>query len=65
MLVRSGKVAFWQAEVEWGLEGVHPFPGVQISIQLPRALFGRACPANLRGAGQALQYTRSVSRSMC
>jgi len=25
--------------VEWGVEGVHPFPGVQISVQLPRALF--------------------------
>jgi len=39
MLVRSGGAGFWQAEVEWGVEGVHPFPGVQISVQLPRALF--------------------------
>ena len=39
MLVRSGGAGFWQAEVEWGVEEVHPFPGVQISIQLPRAMF--------------------------
>jgi len=39
MLVRSGGAGFWQAEVEWGVEEVHPFPGVQISIQLPKALF--------------------------
>lgn len=39
MLVRSGGAGFWQAEVEWGMEEVHPFPGVQISVQLPRALF--------------------------
>lgn len=39
LLVRSGGGAFWQAEVEWGIEEVHPFPGVQVSIQLPRALF--------------------------
>jgi len=39
MLVRSGGAGFWQAEVEWGVEEVHPFPGVQISVQLPKALF--------------------------
>lgn len=39
LLVRSGGACFWQAEVECGIEEVHPFPGVQISIQLPRALF--------------------------
>jgi len=39
LFVRSGSAWFWQAEVEWGIEGVSPFPGVQVSIQLPRALF--------------------------
>ena len=39
LFVRSGSAWFWQAEVEWGIEGVLPFPGVQVSIQLPRALF--------------------------
>ena len=39
LFVRSGSSWFWQAEVEWGIEGVPPFPGVQVSIQLPRALF--------------------------
>ena len=39
VLVRSGSALFRQEEVEWGIEPVPPFPGVQISIQLPRALF--------------------------
>ncbi|RLJ01160.1 MAG: hypothetical protein DRP11_05005 [Candidatus Aenigmatarchaeota archaeon] len=39
LFVRSGGVAFWQAEVEWSVGEVHPFPGVQVSVQLPRALF--------------------------
>jgi anti-sigma regulatory factor (Ser/Thr protein kinase)/ABC-type transporter Mla MlaB component len=39
LFVRSGSAGFWQAEVEWSVGRVHPFPGVQVSIQLPRALF--------------------------
>jgi len=39
LFVRSGGAAFWQAEVEWSVGEVYPFPGVQVSIQLPRALF--------------------------
>ena len=39
VLVRSGSALFRQEEVEWGIEPVPPFPGVQISIQLPRAMF--------------------------
>jgi len=39
LFVRSGSAWLWQAEVEWGIEEVSPFPGVQVSIQLPRALF--------------------------
>jgi len=39
LFVRSGGAGFWQAEVEWSVGEVHPFPGVQVSIQLPRALF--------------------------
>jgi len=39
VLVRSGSALFRQEEVEWGIDPVPPFPGVQISIQLPRALF--------------------------
>jgi len=40
LFVRSGQAGFWQAEVEMNIGEVHPFPGVQVSIQLPRALFG-------------------------
>jgi len=39
LFVRSGTGALWQAEVEWVVEEVHPFPGVQVSIRLPRRLF--------------------------
>lgn len=39
LVVRSGGGALWQADVEWALGAVHPFPGVQVSIRLPRRLF--------------------------
>jgi hypothetical protein len=39
LFVRSGAGALWQADVEWVASAVHPFPGVQISIRLPRRLF--------------------------
>lgn len=38
-LVRSDRGAFLQEDVEWSVGEVHPFPGVQISIRLPRLLF--------------------------
>jgi hypothetical protein len=37
--VRSGSGALWQADVEWVVSAVCPFPGVQVSIRLPRRLF--------------------------
>lgn len=37
--VRSGDGAFLQEDVEWSVGEVAPFPGVQISIRLPRRLF--------------------------
>jgi len=37
--VRSGRGAFLQRGVEWTVGAVQPFPGVQLSIRLPRALF--------------------------
>ncbi|QAA76775.1 MAG: hypothetical protein BIP78_1009 [Candidatus Bipolaricaulis sibiricus] len=37
--VRSGSGALLQEDVEWSAGMVAPFPGVQISIRLPRALF--------------------------
>ncbi len=37
--VRSGRGAFLQRGVEWSVGEVPPFPGVQVSIRLPRALF--------------------------
>ncbi len=39
LFVRSGTGAFRQAGVEWAVEEIHPFPGVQVSIRLPRRLF--------------------------
>jgi len=39
VLVRSGSGAFYQAEVEWVVEQVHAFPGVQVSVRVPRRLF--------------------------
>jgi hypothetical protein len=39
LFVRSGAGALWQADVEWVANAVHPFPGVQVSIRLPRRLF--------------------------
>lgn len=41
MYVRSGDGAFLQEDVEWAVGGVPEFPGVQISIMLPRYLFER------------------------
>ncbi len=37
--VRSGRGAFLQQGVEWTVGSLLPFPGVQVSIRLPRALF--------------------------
>jgi len=37
--VRSAGAAFLQEDVEWSAGAVAPFPGVQISIRLPRTLF--------------------------
>ncbi|MFO8034580.1 MAG: hypothetical protein R6U88_05400 [Candidatus Bipolaricaulota bacterium] len=37
--VRSGRGAFLQRGVEWSVGAVLPFPGVQVSVRLPRALF--------------------------
>ncbi|MDD5453436.1 MAG: hypothetical protein PHZ21_04065 [Candidatus Bipolaricaulis sp.] len=37
--VRSGVGGFLQEDVEWVVGGVAPFPGVQVSIRLPRTLF--------------------------
>jgi hypothetical protein len=37
--VRSGGAAFLQTEVEWETAEVFPFPGVQLSIRLPRRRF--------------------------
>jgi ABC-type transporter Mla MlaB component len=39
LFVRSAAGALWQVDVEWAVEEVHPFPGVQVSIRLPRSLF--------------------------
>lgn len=39
LYVRSGSGALLQQDVEWSVGEVHPFPGVQISIRLPRLLF--------------------------
>jgi len=39
LFVRSGAGALWQDDVEWVTSAVHPFPGVQVSIRLPRRLF--------------------------
>ncbi|MGC9529442.1 MAG: STAS domain-containing protein [Candidatus Bipolaricaulaceae bacterium] len=39
LFVRSGRAGLWQAEVEMDIGEVAAFPGVQVSIQLPRALF--------------------------
>ncbi|HEU67628.1 MAG TPA: hypothetical protein ENN53_00105 [Candidatus Acetothermia bacterium] len=39
--LRSGGGAFLQEDVEWSVGEVLPFPGVQISIILPRILFER------------------------
>ena len=39
--VRSAGGAFLQEDVEWSVGEVVPFPGVQISIRLPRTLFER------------------------
>ncbi len=39
--LRSGGGAFLQEDVEWSVGEVLPFPGVQISIVLPRILFER------------------------
>ncbi len=39
LYVRSGRAAFLQEDVEWSAGAVTPFPGVQISIRLPRTLF--------------------------
>ena len=41
MYVRSGDGAFLQEDVEWAVGEVPEFPGVQISIMLPRYLFER------------------------
>ena len=37
--VRSGEAAFLQQDVEWSVGKVLDFPGVQISVRLPRTLF--------------------------
>lgn len=41
MYLRSGDGAFLQEDVEWDVGKVPEFPGVQISIMLPRYLFER------------------------
>jgi len=41
MYVRTGDGAFLQEDVEWSVGRVPHFPGVQISIRLPRYLFER------------------------
>ncbi len=37
--VRSMEGAFLQEDVEWTVGKVHPFPGVQVSIRLPKTIF--------------------------
>ncbi len=37
--VRTGRGAFYQREVEWTVGRVVPYPGVQVSVRLPRRLF--------------------------
>lgn len=44
--VRSAGGAFLQEDVEWSIGEVVMFPGVQISIRLPRTLFERGAEAN-------------------
>ncbi len=44
--VRSAGGAFLQEDVEWSVGNVAPFPGVQISIRLPRTLFERGAEAD-------------------
>jgi len=39
LLVRSGSGVLVQADVEWEVGAVCPFPGVQVSVRLPRRLF--------------------------
>jgi len=41
MYVRTGNGAFLQEDVEWSVGEVPEFPGVQVSIRLPRYLFER------------------------
>jgi anti-anti-sigma regulatory factor len=43
---RSAGGAFLQEDVEWSVGEVIPFPGVQISIRLPRTLFERGAEAD-------------------